>query len=201
MANTQRHVFLYCTDSDIAELLSKAIGLKDEDGMEVYDITEEPFKSAKPKKWKPAIENLQSETVRRCQVLESMRNAKQPSYKKWTVKFFTEWLVEHPLVDEREIATVLGHVKTFKESLRGKVEKPSQVQWRSGLAYLRLLHCFLDFESHRAGFLRYLHVKNREQLDGRNSPMRPDTVFELIAKKMNDDAYVPKKTCFPKFAP
>jgi hypothetical protein len=75
--------------------------------------------------------------------------------------------------------------------------------WIGPIPYLRLIHCLVDCDATRMAYLKRNEVKQREELDASNSPMRPKTGYEMIADKWNDHSFNPSSqisTCHFDFS-
>jgi hypothetical protein len=81
--------------------------LKNEQGNELFDINEEPFKSAQSKPWKPQKSHYKKEIQRR---YENQDNSdvlkKAPGCAKWTSAVLVQYLIENPVRDETEVSTI-----------------------------------------------------------------------------------------------
>lgn len=186
-------------DTDISEkdanatMLAKAIGLKDEDGKELFDIDVEPFVSARTKaNWKPSREELNKEVLRRYYSFEDKPSARVPG-KNWGLAKCKAWLIDNPITEVSDVEFIRNEIEEFKSFLATEsaaADCRNKPRWQTDMVYYRLIHCFLDNRS--------LDAKNREELDGRNSEeVRTKNVYELIADKMNDPNYCVKTDCYP----
>jgi hypothetical protein len=63
-------------------------------------------------------------------------------------------------------------------------------QWRGLVPYMRLIMC-LTQDDVKSAFLRRADARTRQELDARNSEVRPPTAFELIADRWNDEDFNP----------
>ena len=63
-------------------------------------------------------------------------------------------------------------------------------QWRGNIPMLRLFHCIIE-DDIKPLFLRHNDACTRRELDQWNSSERPETVYEVIAKRWNDVDFNP----------
>lgn len=186
-------------DSD-SEMLVKAIGLKDENGVELFDIEAEPYVSARSKaSWKPSREELKKEVKRRYYDI-GVKPGRVPG-SSWNVGKYVAWLKDFPLTDEDAIAEIKIELEAFKAVLARDKEIANQgvqTQWKGNFVYLRLIHCFTEDEKIRAAYSRSFDALTHTELDARNSEMRKEDVYELIANKMNDPLFSPETEAFPQ---
>jgi hypothetical protein len=179
------------------DFVVKSIGLKNDEGNELFDISKEPFKSStKKKSWKPSKEKIMEEVTKRCEANpEAIKVV--PDVKRWTITQLTSWLKANPRpsFEADALRTNMTQFMNFLQDQHRR--KKTQVQWNGNKPYLRLIHCLLDFEYMREAYVKSFNVKSREELDATNDEHRAQTVFELLAEKFNDDEYKPKTRVFP----
>lgn len=162
------------------------------------DCDEEPWKSIKPSV-RPSNLMLRSEVDRRWVTFYSSEIT--PRNKSWTMAQCNTWLDSHPISTPADQAYLQGLYRCHRnDAIRAAEEAIAErhllgttttttrgLPWTMKEAYLRLIHCLVDFDHIRSLFIRRnVHSRSRMELDGRNSENRPRTVWEEIAVKWND---------------
>ena len=186
----------------------------DNDNSPLFDLESPPWNAKKHTKLKPKQADFVNETLRRqaCRpVLYQHKDFLVMKPKNKTRQKLIDFLVRFPVTDpdcilflKTEVNRLEGVFKRateeadlFKlttESNAAPTGSPGTASWTGPVPYLRLLHCIIDCDATREAFLRRNDVMDRQELDARNSPSRPDTGYERIAKKWNDPTFNPA-TC------
>jgi hypothetical protein len=117
------------------------------------------------------------------------------------------WLSEHPIVDAIDVAFLLSEEKTLFEGLVTAAEEATALANAHAagggngviftfIANLRMIHSLIDPTVKEAYLVRHIPM-NREELDARNSPIRPKTWDEILRDKFNDVSFAPNSDVFP----
>ena len=192
------------------DILTLCRGLPSNDGIVVTDCDEEPWKSIKPSV-RPSNDMLRSEVLRRWQLYFSSEI--QPRNKSWTIAQCNAWLDAHPIPIPADMAYLQAlYLRRYTDAVAAAQEAVAERQllssgvgrvttrgspWTIKEAYLRLIHCLLDFDHIRSLFLHCnAHSRTRMELDGRNAEDHPPTVWEEIAEKWNDPSFVVETIMF-----
>jgi hypothetical protein len=88
-----------------------------------------------------------------------------------------------------EVQRVKAIILTAQQA-RQDEEECQAGQWRCPIPFMRLIMCRTQ-DNIKAAFLRRAPARTRQELDARNSDVRPATAFEPIADKWNDEACNP----------
>ena len=126
-----------------------------------------------------------------------------PQPKAWSLAKIQEWLMQHPIVDHRELtflqATVEERKKIANEATKEEADENARLgsgNWNS-TACLCLIYTLIDFDDIKQQFLKRMNlppgwssVENREQLRALN-------VWQKMADKWNDKSFEPETVAMP----
>lgn len=188
--NSKKQLFLMC------------FGLTDDEGATpMLDLDAEPWNTIKKRDIKPTRLDYTEEILRRSNQQRKPAN--------WGLNKCMEWLQEHPLVDQQDIEFLKNEVHRVRavilnaqQEVRDEEARRAGGQWRGPIPYMRLILCLTE-DAVKAAFLRRADARTRQELDARNSDVRPPTAFELIADKWNDKDFnpvAPASECHEDFA-
>ena len=173
-------------------------------GLPLINIDETPWSQELRGSMKPSNKELAVEISCRQRLftgLEGTTGNKQFSIKPKNKprEVLVEWLTTWPIHDDSCVdflKTEAHRVESFLQaSLDESRENALAMQhgaWVGPIPYLRLIHCLVDCDATRVAFLKRNDVKEREELDSANSPIRLKTGYEIIAAKWNDPGFNPK---------
>lgn len=186
-----------------------SIGLKEDDGSNLMDVSISPWCDIKPRfEVKPTTKHLVAEVLRRA---VNSGVSPLPRCSNWKMDKVMQWLHDHPLENDNDVAFVKSEVKRVKEIVTEAIKEAKDEEqklnqysaWRDRVPYLRLIHCVLE-DDIKVVYLKRNDVMSRTQLDARNSDeKRPETAYELIADRWNSPAFNPVteiSTCHWDFA-
>ena len=188
--NSKKQLFLMC------------LGLTEDDegGSPMLNLDAEPWNTVKKRDIKPTRLDCVEEILRRIKDMASTTAAGRAHQHKpanWGLNKCMEWLQEHPLVDEQDISFLKNEVYRVKavilnaqQEQQDEEARQAGGQWRGPIPYMRLILCLTE-DAVKAAFLRRADARTRQELDARNSDVRPPTAFELIANKWNDKDFNP----------
>jgi hypothetical protein len=133
---------------------------------------------------------------------------KAPKPKGWTYSKCLQFLMEHPITGAEEIAFLHKKaqevIQVVKEASPPKADDDETVgrKWVGQLPYLRLIHCLLEDDIQE----KWIHRNDPlsiQQIDARNSTARAENVYELLARRWNNELFNPTTTvsnCHVDFA-
>lgn len=178
------------------------IGLMDDSGDPLMDISRDPWSSIRPKSdIKPKGKDLVNEILRRAKTLK-LNPLPRPNG--WNTEKMMNWLNKNPVTQSTDIEFLHAEVSRVREILvaanKEEEEEESKMQqmfsWRDKVPYLRMIHCILE-DDIKVAYLKRNDAISRTQLDARNSvEQRPPTVYELIADKWNSPLFNPRTEVF-----
>lgn len=197
--NSKKHLFLLC------------VGLKNEAGEKIFDIDASPFNHIKKERIRPKRAEYISEVQRRAAIFFADEPVLIPKATNWTITKCVDWLESNPLQDANDLLFVKNMVNQLRNVALSTIadEEASTTagdtlvakKWRGSAPYMRLIMCLVE-DDVKAAYLRHADVMSREELDGRNSDIRPPSAFELLANRWNDEAFhpiAPASTCHEHF--
>jgi hypothetical protein len=179
------------------------------DNSPLFDLETAPWNRKKHTKLKPKQNDFVNKILRRqaCRpIIHQHRDFVVMKPKNKTRAKLISFLVRFPVIDPACIsflkneanclenvitrATVEADLLNTRSSTRSASGSGSSTNsWTGSVPYLRLLHCIIDCNVTREAFLCRNDVMDRQELDARNSPSRPDTGYKRIAKKWNDPTF------------
>ena len=189
--NSKKQLFLMC------------VGLT-HGGRSVFDLDAEPWNTIRKRDIKPTRVEYAQEVSRRGALLDMQRSPKAAN---WGSNKCIRWLEEHPPKDEQDILFLKNEVQRLKAIVleahqeRQEQEARQSGQWRGAIPYMRLIMCLIQ-DDIKSSFLRRADARTRQELDARNSEARPQTAFELIADRWNDEHFnpvAPSSNCHEDF--
>ena len=166
-----------------------------------------PWKDMKPST-KPPNEILRKEVQRRWRLFLEADGVVKPRSKSWTAMQCFTWLDANPITTPADVAYLrqlyLGRIEELATAnAEAELEREmlatggaaTNKAWTGLEPYLRLIECLLANDDIRSAFLhRNSLPSNRMELENRNAPDRPPTVYELLAVCWNDPAFNPETT-------
>ena len=167
-------------------LFAMLVGLIGSDGRELGDTDVEPYRSMKFRKLVvPTSQQYKNEVTRRSKCL----GVEQPQCKYWNKEKLTAWLKQNPISNLVDRQFLLEEEQRLYQMLyKAEEEKAAtsgQSPWTDNAPWIRL-YCALYDDRTRPYLVSNNEVMNREELDARNSDMRPKTLYEVIADRFND---------------
>jgi hypothetical protein len=106
-------------------LFAMSIGQTNEAGDDLVDITKEPWSTLK-KNVKPSLNTLINEIKRRQQPGDTA-----PGYRKWNVEQCQEWLISHPITDEKDVAFLKKKCLDFYASFQAAALEEQELAARA----------------------------------------------------------------------
>lgn len=179
--NSKKQLYLMC------------IGLYNDDGTALFDISVAPFTKLKKRAVKPKREEFAGEVIRRAGCIQQQQ---VPKAANWNMNKCTEWLLTNPVTAEQDISFLKKEVQKLRNIAASALSESDEGEfsagspWRGNLPFLRLILCIIQ-DDIKDKYRRYGAVMSRLELDGRNSENRPPNVFELIADRWNDSTFNP----------
>lgn len=171
-------------------IYAMCIGLKETTGdAALIDIESEPWKSMKKSEIKAKKPDLLDEVYRQCKGVDI------PKADNWSVKRCIKELVLKPITDAVDVAFLHAKATEMKE-LQVAAHAENQVvsnragYWTGDIPYLRLILCLIE-DDIKPRWLSRAQPMTRQQLDGRNSETRDETVFEMISDCWNSKTFNP----------
>ncbi len=194
----------------LSVLFTLCIGLVETSGddgsskVPLMDLNEVPFKLMKKKKdIKPSLDVLREEVKRRSQLDTS--NATKPKPNGWNAKKCHDWLMANPITRNEDVAFLVKRAKAVKQVVANATQKSVQTssgnqseadqgsKWFGLLPYLRLIHCLME-DDVKEKWIHRNDPKTIQEIDARNSVVRAENVFEMIANRWNSDSFNPRTT-------
>ena len=182
-------------------LFAMMIGLKKEDGTFYYDpetiFEQPPFNGMKATSVKVQASDMIKEIKRRSEVYSS---APAPKCSKWKNSALLEWLVNHPIEADRDVAFLQQAYETrvqMQLEARSAEEQENAAinrQWRGVETLLRLIHAILD-ESNRHLFLHRNDVEEQRINIDAGRPQR--TIWDAATELYNDPRYIATTIAMP----
>ena len=110
----------------------------------------------------------------------------------------TEWLWGHPITRQEDVKWLKaerGHLAGIIQASQMEANEMEQLgfiagQWHGNIPMLHLFHCIIE-DDIKPLFLHCNDACTRRELDQWNSSERPETVYEVIAKRWNDVDFNP----------
>jgi hypothetical protein len=202
--------FLVEQSNKLSVLFTLCIGLVETSGddgsskVPLMDLNEVPFKLMKKKKdIKPSLDVLREEVKRRSQLDTS--NATKPKPNGWNAKKCHDWLMANPITRNEDVAFLVKRAKAVKQVVANATQKSVQTssgnqseadqgsKWFGLLPYLRLIHCLME-DDVKEKWIHRNDPKTIQEIDARNSVVRAENVFEMIANRWNSDSFNPRTT-------
>jgi hypothetical protein len=197
--------FLLEQSNRLSVLYALCIGLEEtsDDGTTIplLDLNEGPFKLLKRKEIKPSLDVLRDEVTRRSELDSTRTNFPKP--KGWHATKCHDWLKENPITTDNDIAFLFKKAKEVKQVVANDTQKtptasnnqPSGdaeqgIRWFGPLPYLRLIHCLME-DDVKDKWIHRNDPKTIQDIDARNSDVREENVFEIIANRWNSDSFNP----------
>jgi hypothetical protein len=197
-------------NNSLKSLVVMAIGLKNEDCTPFFNGEDEPWSSMlKVAEWKPTMESLVEEILRRWNVYNFASHGikNEPRPKRWGVKVATEWLEAHPIdwkadgisvecdLDAEFVKEEIALRKVqLEEAVASKAAQNAMLEgrWTGSIPALWLIHALIEHDDIKQAYLTRLNSLTRAELENRNSTKNRDaTVWELIAQEFNDPTFNP----------
>ena len=160
----------------------------------LLDFNDDSFKNLKKKDIKPSLEHLRNEITRRSLLDDT---PKKPKPKGWNFSKCLQWLMQNPVTNaddvvflEKKVAEVI-QIAAAAADCQG--DEDSGKNWVGPLPYLCLIHCLLEDDIHD----KWIHrndPRSIQEIDARNSEVRVETAYEMIASRWNSTTFNPKTT-------
>ena len=195
-ANSKKLLYLMC------------IGLNNDGGTALFDISEPPFTKLKKRAVKPKRDEYAAEVIRRANIIFNHNKAEIPKAANWGTTKSTEWLLTNPIADEDSISFLKREVQKLRNIAANALSESDEAEfagggpWRGNVPYLRLILCIIQ-DDIKQKYCRHAAVMTRQELDGRNAEDRPQTAFEMIADRWNDPNFnptAPASDCHEEFS-
>lgn len=175
---------------------------------QIGDFTVEPFSKSRSKKFfKPAKTDLAREVNRRFTVLSIPRVDQFKPESKRRASDLEDWLKEHPITDPADVAFLKEEENKFYLSLKTAAAEKSVLAndnnaHSSGILFndvanLRIVHCLAE-DHCRDLFIIRNKPWDRQELDARNSPLRPKHWAQVVADTFNDVSFKPVSNVWPE---
>jgi hypothetical protein len=149
---------------------------------------------------KPNAAELKEEVKRHASMNSNITIVPRPSA--CTLQHLTEWLNEHPITGDNDVAfikkTVAERITTEENAAKEK-EKEEQALARGGSCWsgkypmLQLIHALIDHDDTKTAFLRHhdlpggrMVVENHNTIEAHMA-----SVWQMIADKWNDPNFLP----------
>lgn len=178
------------SNQDKRVLLAMAIGLTTPSGEALVNIDQPPWSNIKKRREViPNQKNLLAEMKRRLTVL--CKAGPRPA--NWTVAKITEWLIANPVKASADTKFITEEINKFRDVIEAAEQSTvsaTEKHWRGQVPYLRLIMTLTE-DDIKQKFILHGTKKTRTELDARNSEVREQTVYELIAERWNDHTYNP----------
>ncbi|KAI2510573.1 hypothetical protein MHU86_3841 [Fragilaria crotonensis] len=126
-----------------------------------------------------------------------------PRPSNWTRIQIIEWLERNPIHNVADIEFLTNEVFRLRDLLiRAQQQQGSNSitgstaggggggNWRGSVPYLRVIMCLTQDDVKRL-FLARANTRSRQELDARNSQIRPPTVFEVMSDLWNSNDFNP----------
>ena len=191
-------VLLKQMNNDPKVLLSMATGLTTSDGKrKLADFEDDPLCLNIPSKnqFKPTAIFFKEEMKRRARNAGlNMKKFKKDSLSR---KQALEWLLNNPIRDPVDVSFVRREegvlyktvIDAAKEAEENKKEKLLTGNWTGPSPWLRLCAAMCEDEC-RSALAQWNRSMTREELDARNSAVRPMTHWQKVCDKHNDSDWV-----------
>lgn len=196
-------------------LVTLCAGLKNNNSTPLINIEESPWSQELKGTLKPSNKELVTEVCRRQKLFAESAGAvgnkqfmMKPKNKPREV--LLEWLNEWPISEKDCVMFLTSEAHRIEMLLQAAIDEGRETAiamnhgaWSGSTPYLRLIHCLTDCDVTRKAYLNRNNVKQREELDAANSPIRPKTGYEIIAEKWNDPDFNPVtqvSSCHSDFA-
>lgn len=163
-------------------------------------------KSRNKKLFKPSKTDLIREVNRRFKALciPPVDQFKPESKRRATD--LEEWLKQHPITDPTDVAFLKHQEHQFYLSLKNAAAEKSVLSndntaHSSGILFndvanMRIIHCLAE-DNCRELFIVRNKPWDRQELDARNSPLRPKHWAQLVADTFNDSSFKPVSNVWP----
>lgn len=177
-----------------------AIGLKNDDGSDMFDRSHLPWSAAlRPSALKLTAADLRDEVVRRS---VSFGDKKAPRPNQWTMKVATKWLMENPIKSEHEVAFIKATIASRIEVASRAALEPVAQEGRGGAVggswvgkypHLRLIHAVIDDNDIKTAYLSRLNIPSgRMAIEQRHTAAaKAANVWQMVAEKWNDPLFLP----------
>jgi hypothetical protein len=176
--NSKKLLFLMC------------VGLTDQ-GCSIFDLDQDPWNTLKKRDIKPSRSEYAQEVCQRGILLNTQPIPKTAN---WGSRKCIEWLTANPLTDEQDVLFLKNEVQKIEvlinQARQERVEQESRGAWRGAIPYMRLTMCLIQ-DDVKSSYLQRADARTRQELDARNSEVRAQTAFELIADRWNDESFNP----------
>lgn len=188
--------------------LGAAVVSDGEAARQIGDFGVEPFSKSRNKKFfKPSKNDLIREINRRFIALPiPPANQFKPQSKRLATDL-EEWLKEHPITNETDVAFLKAEEHKFFLSLKNAAAEKSvllndNAAHSSGILFndvanMRLIHCLAE-DKCRDLFIVRNKPWDRQELDARNSPLRPKHWSQVVADTFNDASFKPVSNVWPE---
>jgi hypothetical protein len=123
--------------------------------------------------------------------------------KGWQATKYHDWLKANPITTDNNVAFLFQKAKEVKQVVAITTQKvPAESnnhpsgnteegnKWFGPLAYLRLIHCLLE-DNVKDKWIHRNDPKTIQDTDARNSDVREENTFEMIANRWNSDSFNP----------
>lgn len=159
----------------------------------LLDFNDDCFKNLKKRKdIKPTLEHLREEITRRSFFDDT---PKKPKPKGWNFSKCLQWLMEHPITSDEDVAFLEKKAKEVIRIATAAADCQDDVDsgknWVGHLPYLRLIHCLLE-DDIRDKWIHRNNPKTIQEIDARNSEVRAENAYEMIASRWNSNTFNPQ---------
>ena len=137
-----------------------------------------------------------SQEVNRRSISLDIKPQPCPCY--WLATQSTEWLRGHPITRQDDVEWLKaerGHLARIIQVSQMEANEMEQLgfiadQWHGNIPMLHLFHCIIE-DDIKPLFLCCNDACTRRELDQQNSSERPETAYEVIAKRWNNVDFNP----------
>jgi hypothetical protein len=156
--NSKKQLYLMC------------IGLYNNDGTALFDISVAPFMKRKKRAVKPKREAFAGEVIR----CAGCNQQQVPKAANWNMNKCTEWLLTNPVTEEQDISFLKKEVQKLHNIAASALSELDEAKfsagspWHGNLPFLRLILCIVQ-DDIKDKYCRHGAVMSCLELDGRNS--------------------------------
>ena len=146
-----------------------SIGARDESGLPLLDVENDPWKTYPKKSIKPSLDALRAEIGRRWNT-SLQQDGKAPASRHWNKNKMMKWLKEHPIESDDDLAFLKREIENkksaalqaSKDSKKEKQQlaaldaaaKSKHKSWSGRHPYLCLIHALVDHDSIKLAYIR-----------------------------------------------
>jgi hypothetical protein len=162
----------------------------------LLDFNDDCFKNLKKRKdIKPTLEHLREEITRRSFFDDT---PKKPKPKGWNFSKCLQWLMQNPITNHDDVAFLEKKVQEVIQIAAAAApdcqgDDDSGKNWVGALPYLRLIHCLLE-DDIREKWIHRNDPRSIQEIDARNSEVRVENAYEMIASRWNSTTFNPQTT-------